>query len=175
MSVEIEFEPDGSSGLITEGTLLIDAARRLGFQIPECGVCDSTCAVRIITGSALLSALTDTEREQLSPARLAAGERLACQCKAERAGELVVRLVAQSERTRTAKEKTRALRQEFTELSFDRKIETLMQLETIAVTQAFDRIAEASVSLGKKIFDSVMADDPAKADRREAPKKEETV
>ena len=111
----------------------------------------------------------------MSPARLAAGERLACQCKAERAGELVVRLAAQSERARTAEEKRRDLRQEFTELPFDRKIATLMQLETIAVTQAFDRIAEASVSLGKKIFDSVVADDPAKADRREAPKKEETV
>ena len=84
-------------------------------------------------------------------------------------------LLPQSERTRTAEEKRRDLRQEFTELPFDRKITTLMQLETIAVTQAFDRIAEASVSLGKKIFDSVVADDPAKADRREAPKKEETV
>jgi ferredoxin len=165
MSVEIKFEPDGSSGLVAEGTSVLDAARRLGFQIPECGVCDATCAIRIITGSALLSDITDTERQQLSPARLAAGERLACQCKAERAGELVIKLVAQTERTRTAEEKTRDLRQEFGELPFERKLATLMQLETVAVTEAFDKIAELSVSLGKKIFDSVMSDASAKADQ----------
>jgi ferredoxin len=164
MSVEIKFEPDGSSGLVAEGTPVVDAARRLGFQIPDCGVCDGTCAIRIITGSTLLSDLTDTERQQLSPARLAAGERLACQCKAERAGELVIKLVAQSERSRTAEEKTRDLRQEFSELPFDRKIATLMQLETVAVTEAWDKIADASASLGRKIFDSVMPDASAKAD-----------
>ena len=173
MSVEIKFEPDGSSGLVAEGTSVVDAARRLGFQIPECGMCDATCAIRIITGSALLSDLTETERQQLSPARLAAGERLACQCKAERAGELVIKLVA--ERTRTAQEKTRDLRQEFSELPFERKIATLMQLETVAVTEAFDKIADASASLGKKIFDSVMADASAKADQPGPAEKGKTV
>ena len=175
MSVEMKFEPDGPSGPIAEGTSVADAARRLGFQIPDCGVCDGTCAVSIITGSTLLSAVTDTEREHLSPARLAAGERLACQCKAERGGELVIRLVAQAERARTAEEKTRDLRQEFTELPFDRKIATLMQLETVAVTEAFDKITDASISLGKKIFDSVMPDEPGPADQRPAPEKEKTV
>jgi len=175
MSVEIKFEPDGSSGLVAEGTSVVDAARRLGFQIPECGVCDATCAIRIITGSALLSDLTEIERQQLSPARLAAGERLACQCKAKRAGELVVRLVTQSGRTRTAEERTRDLRQEFSELPFERKIATLMQLETVAVTEAFDKIADASASLGKKIFDSVMADTSAKADQPGPAEKGKTV
>ena len=175
MSVAIKFEPDGPSGLLAEGTSVLDAARRLGFQIPDCGVCDGTCAVQIITGRTLLSALTDTEREHLSPSRLAEGARLACQCKAERSGELVIQLVAQAEHTRTAEEKTRDLRQEFSELPFDRKLSTLMQLETVAVTEAFDKIADASISLGKKIFDSVLTDDPAKTDQPGAPEKEKTV
>ena len=175
MSVEIKFEPDGSSGLVAEGTSVVDAARQIGFQIPDCGVCDGTCAIRIITGMTLLSDLTDTERKQLSPDRLAAGERLACQCKAERSGELVIRLVAESERARSAEEKTRDLREEFSELPFERKIATLMQLETVAVTQAFDKITDASVSLGKKIFDSVMPTDQAKTTQSGAPEKEKTV
>ena len=175
MSVEIKFEPDGPSGRVAKGTSVVKAARRLGFQIPECGVCDGSCAVRIITGATLLSALTDTEREKLSAARLAAGERLACQCKVEREGELVIRLVTQSERTRTSAERTRDLRREFSELPFDRKIATLIQLETVAATEAFDKITDASISLGKKIFDSVLADDPAKADQHGAPEKEKTV
>ena len=156
MSVEIKFEPDGPSGSVTEGTSVVDAARRLGFQIPECGVCDATCAIRIITGSTLLSDLTDTERQQLSPARLAAGERLACQCKAERGGELTIRLVAQTEHARTSDEKTADLRKEFSELPFERKMATLIQLETIAMSEALDTIADRSVAFGKMIFDTVL-------------------
>ena len=75
MSVEIKFEPDGPSGLVAEGTCVLDAAKRLGFHIPaDCegrGECD-TCAVKIITGATLLSALTDGERKELSAERLAA-------------------------------------------------------------------------------------------------------
>ncbi len=171
MSVEIKFEPNGPSGLVAEGTSVLDAARRLGFQIPDCGECDATCAVMIVSGATLLSALTDTERKQLSPERLAGGERLACQCKIERAGELVLRLVAQTERPRTSEERTRDLKKEFSELPFDRKLATLMQLETIAVTQAFDKLTDASVSLGKKIFDSVLPDKAAPEEKR-GPEKE---
>lgn len=174
MSVEIKFEPDGPSGLVAEGTSITDAARRLGFEIPDCGECDGTCAIRIVTGMTLLSDLTDTERKHLSLERLASGDRLACQCKADRGGELVIRLVAASERARSSKEKTRDLRQEFSELPFDRKIATLMQLETVAVTEAFDKITDASISLGKKIFDSVMPDAQAKSTQSGAPEKEKT-
>jgi len=172
MSIEIRFEPDGPNGLVAEGTSVLDAARQLGFHIPDCGVCDGACAIRIVTGSTLLSDLTDIERKRLSPERLAAGERLACQCTAERGGELVIRLVAESKRTRSAEEKTRDLSQEFRDLPFDRKIATLMQMETIAVTEAFDKIADASVSLSKKIFDSVRPDEAAESG---APEKEKRV
>jgi hypothetical protein len=81
----------------------------------------------------------------------------------------------ESETSRTAEEKTRNLRQEFSELPFDRKIATLMQLETVAATEAFDKIAKASAALGKKIFDSVMSDDPAQSDERNPPEKERPV
>ena len=175
MSIEIRFEPDGPSGVVAAGTSVLVAARQLGFEIPDCGVCNGACAVRIVNGSTLLSDLTDLERERLSATRLAAGDRLACQCKAERDGELVIRLVAQSEDARSGEQKTRELRQEFSELPFDRKIATLMQLETIAMTQAFDKITDASISFGKKIFDSVLPDEAAKADQRGAPEKEKTV
>ena len=171
MSVEIKFEPDGPSGLVAEGTCVLDAAKRLGFHIPaDCegrGECD-TCAVKIITGATLLSALTDGERKELSAERLADGERLACQCKAERGGALSIRLVAPSERARTADEKTADLRKEFSELPFERKMATLIQLETIAMSQALDTIADRSVAFGKLIFDSVLPNsDRAKEDQEQ--------
>jgi ferredoxin len=174
MSVKIKFEPNGPSGLVPKGTSILAAARRLGFEIPACGECDGTCAVKIVNGAALLSGLTDIERKQLGSERVAAGERLACQCKATHAGELVIMLVAESERARTAQEKTRDLRREFSDLPFDRKLATLMQLETIAATEAFDKIAEVSVSWGKKIFDNVMPDDAAQK-KQAAPEKEKPV
>jgi hypothetical protein len=80
----------------------------------------------------------------------------------------------ESETSRSAEEKTRDLRQEFSELPFDRKIATLMQLETVAITEAFDKIANASASLGRKIFDSV-AEDPAKCGQSTPPEKEKPV
>ena len=157
MSVEIKFESEGPSGLVAEGTSLLDAARRLGFEIPACdgrGESDA-CAVLVIAGASLLSPLTEAEMKQLSAERLAGDERLACQCTAERSGELILRLVAQTERSRTAEEKTRDLRKEFSDLPFERKISTLMQLETLAMSEALDTIADRSVAIGKKLFDAV--------------------
>jgi hypothetical protein len=81
----------------------------------------------------------------------------------------------ESETSRTAEEKTRDLRQEFSELPFDRKIATLMQLETVAATEAFDKIAKATAALGKKIFDNVMCDDPAPSDQRTPPEEGKPV
>ena len=81
----------------------------------------------------------------------------------------------ESETSNRAEEKTRDLRQEFSELPFDRKIATLMQLEMVAVTEAFDKIANASTTLGKKIFDSVLSDDPMKCDPAAGSEKEKTV
>ena len=159
MSVDIKFEPDGPEGVVAEGSVLLDAARRLGFHIPaDCdgrGECD-TCAVSVTAGANLLSSLTDGERIQLSSERLAGGERLACQCKVEHGGELKLRLVTRTERSATAEETTRDLKREFSRLTFERKIATLIQLETIAVSEAMDSIAARTASLGKKLFDSVM-------------------
>src|SRR5438477_12789714 len=96
MSVNVEIGPDGRQGIVAEGTYLWDAAKRLGVRLPaECegrGECD-TCAVVVEEGATLLSGLTDAERNRLSPERLAAGERLACQAKVEHGGDLVLRPV----------------------------------------------------------------------------------
>ncbi|MGH9900643.1 MAG: 2Fe-2S iron-sulfur cluster-binding protein, partial [Pyrinomonadaceae bacterium] len=115
MSVNIEWKTDGPghSGVIAEGTYLWDAAKRLGVRLPaECegrGECD-TCAVVVEQGATLLSTLTDAERARLSPERLAAGERLACQAKVEQGGDLVLRPVPVTERQETAEEAVKDFR-----------------------------------------------------------------
>jgi ferredoxin len=157
MSIDIKFEPDGRSGVIAEGTYLWDAAKRLGVRLPaECegrGECD-TCAVIVEKGATLLSSLTESERVRLSPERLAAGERLACQAKIERGGEeLVLRPVPVTEREETTQETVKELRREFKELPLERKLATLVELEAVTMFQTLSAIADIPYKIGGKVLD----------------------
>ncbi|HEX8493640.1 MAG TPA: 2Fe-2S iron-sulfur cluster-binding protein [Pyrinomonadaceae bacterium] len=157
MSIDIKFEPDGRSGVIAEGTYLWDAAKRLGVRLPaECegrGECD-TCAVIVEKGATLLSSLTESERVRLSPERLAAGERLACQAKIERGGEeLVLRPVPVTERAETTQETVKELRKEFKELPLERKLATLVELEAVTMFQTLSAIADIPYKIGGKVLD----------------------
>jgi ferredoxin len=156
MSVDIKFEPDGRSGVIAEGTYLWDAAKRLGVRLPaECegrGECD-TCAVVVEKGATLLSSLTEAERVRLSPERLAAGERLACQVKVERGGELTLRPVPATERAETTQETVKELSREFRELPLERKLATLVELEAVTMFQTLSAIADAPYKIAGKVLD----------------------
>ncbi len=156
MSVDIKFEPDGRSGLIAEGTYLWDAAKRLGVRLPaECngrGECD-TCAVVVEQGATLLSSLTEAERERLSPERLASGERLACQCKVEHGGELVLRPVPATEREVTSEETAKDLRKDFRDLPLKSKLSTLVELEAVTLFQALNTLIEVPYMIGGKVMD----------------------
>lgn len=155
MSVNIRFEPEGRDGLVAEGTYLWDAAKRLGVALPaECqgrGECD-TCAVIVEQGATLLSSLTEAERVRLSPERLAAGERLACQTKVEHGGELVLRPVPVTERAETSEETMKGLRKEFRELPLQRKLATLAELEVVTMVQSLNAIIEIPFTIGEKLM-----------------------
>jgi 2Fe-2S ferredoxin len=169
MSVNIKFEPDDRSGIIAEGTYLWDAAKRLGIYLPaECegrGECD-TCAVVVEQGATLLSSLTEAERKQLSPERLASGERLACQARVEHGGELVLRPVPVTERAETAEEAAKDFRREFRELPLDRKLATLVELEAVTMMQTLNSLANSPFSLVEKVM-GFMAGRGRQLDRRE--------
>jgi ferredoxin len=156
MSVDIKFEPDGHSGIIAEGTYLWDAAKRLGVRLPaECegrGECD-TCAVIVEAGATLLSSLTEAERTRLSPERLAAGERLACQVKVEHAGELTLRPVPVTERAETTEEAVKDFRKEFKEMPLDRKMATLAELEAVTMFQTLSTVMNLPFTIGEKVMD----------------------
>jgi 2Fe-2S ferredoxin len=134
MTVNVEWKTEGGghTGLVADGTCLLDAARRHGVKLPtECdgrGECD-TCAVVVEEGASLLSAVTEAERARLGAERLAAGERLACQAKAVSAGDLVLRPVPQAERAETTEETASDFKEEFKRLPLRQKIATLAGLE----------------------------------------------
>jgi ferredoxin, 2Fe-2S len=134
MTVNVEWKTAEGvhAGLVADGTYLLDAARRHGIVLPtECdrrGECD-TCAVVVETGAELLSAPTEAERQRLGEERLAAGERLACQAKAERGGDISLRPVPAAERAETTEETASDFKEEFKRLPLRKKIATLAGLE----------------------------------------------
>lgn len=169
MSVNLKFDNDGRAGLIAEGTYLWDAAKRLGVHLPaECegrGECD-TCAVLVVEGATLLSSLTQAERERLSPERLAAGERLACQTKVERGGDLVLRPVPVTERGETTEETVREFGKEFRDLPLQRKLATLVELEAVTMFETLNTIASFPFTIGERVLD-VMAGKGRRMSRHE--------
>jgi ferredoxin len=133
MSIEIIFEPDHLIGLVAEGTLVLNAARRMGVRIDdECGglgECD-TCAVTVVRGAELLSPVTAAELKQLDDNRRAAGERLACQVTIERSGELVLRIAPEVEK---AEENVAIFRREFSKRDLTHKMAFIMEFEKAIV------------------------------------------
>lgn len=158
MSVYITFEPDKESGFVAEGTNLLDAARRLGVQIPtEChglGECD-TCALIVREGAGLLSLPTIAEHERLSIERLTAGQRLACQTKVERSGEIVLTSLPPAEREETVEEAAHKFREEFRELPLGRKLKRLVEFEAVSAFEALTAIASLPFTVGEKVLDVV--------------------
>ncbi|HEV8429371.1 MAG TPA: 2Fe-2S iron-sulfur cluster-binding protein [Pyrinomonadaceae bacterium] len=160
MSVSITFEPSGISGVVAQGTYLIDAARRMGAPLGAgCtsgkGECPA-CLVSVKAGADLLSPPSLVEENQLGSEHLDQSLRLACQVKIENHGDVVV-MAATRPQTRPADEETAAeLLKKFGALPLSKKLATLMQFETIAMSEAFDAAIEKPLAFGSKTFDAFM-------------------
>lgn len=160
MSVSITFEPSGIGGIVAEGTYLIDAARRMGVALGAgCtvgkGECPA-CVVSVKSGANLISAPSVTEEKQLGLEHLNESLRLACQVKIEYPGEVVVMVAARPERATTPVDTESELKQKFGTLPLSKKIATLVQLEAITMSEAFDSAIEKPLKYGSKAFDSVV-------------------
>jgi len=157
MSVSITFEPSGISGLVAEGTYLIDAARRMGAPLGAgCtagkGQCPS-CIVSITTGANLLSPPSQAEQKQLGAEHLEQALRLACQVKIENHGDVVVLAVARPQSSQAPGDTESELRERFGALPLGKKLATLMQFEVIAMSEAFDTAIEKPLAFGSRTFD----------------------
>jgi len=160
MSVSITFEPSGISGVVAQGTYLIDAARRMGAPLGEgCtagkGECPA-CVVSITTGAELVSPPSAAEEKQLGAAELGQALRLACQVKLQSQGEVVAFVTARPQTRPTQGDTEADLRKKFGALPLTKKIATLVQFEAITASEAFDTAIEKPLAYGSKAFDSIM-------------------
>jgi len=172
MSVSITFEPSGISGLVAEGTYLIDAARRMGASLGAgCtagkGECP-TCVVSVKAGAELLSTPSVVEEKQLGAEHLEQALRLACQTKIQGQGEVVV-MVATRPQIRKPNDTETEFRTKFSALPLNKKIATLLQLEAITMSEAFDSAIEKPLAFGAKTFDAIAS--RARATRARSSKK----
>ena len=161
MSVSITFEPSGISGLVAEGTYLIDAARRMGASLGTgCtagkGECPA-CLVSVKTGASLLSLPSLAEETQLGEEQLDQSLRLACQVKIQNPGEVVVMVATRPQTRNTTPVDTESeVRKKFGTLPIGKKIAMLLQLEAITMSEAFDSAIEKPLAYGTKAFDSIL-------------------
>jgi ferredoxin len=166
MSVSITFEPAGLSGVVAEGTYLIDAAHRMGISLcTGCtigkGECPA-CVVSVKSGANLLSAPTVAEQKQLSLEDLADSLRLACQVKLEYPGEVVVMASARRPGGGPPRDTKAEVRKEFGSLPLSQKLATLMQLEAITMSEALDSAIEKPLAFGAKTMDAILGRKNAK-------------
>ena len=154
MSVSITFEPSGLSGVVAEGTYLIDAARRMGVSLGTgCTIgkaeCPS-CLISVKTGSNNLR--PNRRRTKTSQCRRPDHSlRLACQVKLEYPGEVVVMASAHKTGPGPSPRDTAAeVRKEFGALPLSQKLATLVQLEAITMSQALDTAMEKPLAFGAK-------------------------
>jgi 2Fe-2S ferredoxin len=165
VSVSITFEPSGINGVVAQGTYLIDAARRMGASLGTgCtagkGECP-TCVVSVKSGAELLSPPSVAEEKQLGPDNLDQSYRLACQAKIENHGEVVVLLNAVApHNTTTPLDNQAELRKKFGALPLSKKLATLVQLEAITMSEAFDK----PLAFGSKTFGAIFDRARAKSD-----------
>ncbi|HVE56807.1 MAG TPA: 2Fe-2S iron-sulfur cluster-binding protein [Pyrinomonadaceae bacterium] len=156
MEAELKFEKEHTSGIAVVGSYLIDAAKRLGIEIhDDCGrlgLCD-TCAVTVKSGAEFLSEPTKAELEQLSDDRRKQGERLSCQAKIAKEGEIVIMTHEKKDPRPDEQRKHEEYRKEFEELPLEKKISRLMELEAVALSETLSYVMNAPYTIGGKVVD----------------------
>lgn len=162
--IEIKFERENRDGIAVAQSYLIDAARRLGVEISceRLGLTDN-CAVTIKNGGSLLSKPTKAEKEVLGDERLKKGERLACQTKLEKAGEIVILTAEKKKAEKSEEENSQEYRKKFADLPLEKKIADLVRLEAIALGETFNFILNSPSNIISKVMD-VMAEFGLKMD-----------
>lgn len=173
--VEIRFEREKLEGVVPIGTYLIDAAKRFGIRFDDACTPESDihfCAVSIREGSNLLSAETKAEEEHFKVHGGKDLQRLACQVKIEKAGEVVVmteQKVAEEPKVESAEAEADAneqYRKEFSEMPLEKQIANLVLLETIAFGETVSFIFNSPFKIADKVMD-VMAEFGFRKEERE--------
>ena len=173
MNVSVTFEPSGISGLVAQGTYLIDAAKRMGAPLGVGCVAGKSecpaCVVSVKSGVELLSAPSAIEERLLGVSGIEGTLRMACQAKIEGQGDIVLMVSNyQPKAAATSASLSSDIEKKFAELSLKQKIAALVKFEAITMQEALDAAMQKPLAAGTRAFDSIMA--RAKAAKASRPK-----
>ena len=171
--VEVKFEREKREGVVAVGTYVIDAAKRFGIHFDEICLRESDehhCPVTISSGIGLLSPLTATEKEYFEKNGRKTNERLACQAKIEKAGEVVIMTKKKpkdaAEEAKSDTDRSEDYKKAFEDMPLEKKIASLVQLETIALGETVSFIINSPFKIADKVMD-VMAEFGLKKEEKE--------
>ena len=159
MESEIKFEPEGIEGVVPVGTYLIDAMKRLG--VAKGDLCQRPkgihhCAVIVSAGLDLLSVPLASETEHFASNGRRTNERLACETKVERPGEITI--MTQETKTAAPKEPAKdKFQAEFEALPLEEKISKLFKMEAVTLGETISYVIDSPMEVFRKVGD-VMAD-----------------
>jgi ferredoxin len=159
MEVEIRFEREDRDGIVAVGTYIADAMKRMGIRLDgDCasGIEEHCCVVSITGGSENLSPLTVAEEQYFADKGRGTGDRLACQAKIIKGGEVTVMTKEKKEEQKT-EDKADDYKKQFNEMPLEQKIANLVQLEAITLGETFSFIINSPFKVFEKAVD-VMAE-----------------
>jgi ferredoxin len=178
--VDIKFEREELEGVVPVGTYLSDAAKRFGVRFEKCDATagEHYCQVMINSGAKLLSPATQAETAYFAERTRRKNERLACQARVEKPGEIVVMTDKKAKEVPApeapAEDVNEQYRKQFADLPLEKKIANLVQLESMALGDTVSFIINSPFKIADKVMD-VMAEFGFKKEEaeREAARPEE--
>lgn len=155
--VEIRFDREDQDGVVAVGTYLMDAAKRFGVKtetdcVPAKGI--HSCVVVVTKGAGNLSSLTRAETEHFALHGRRNNERLACEVRIERPGEIVVMTKEKAQEPKK-KEKRNPLQDEFAGLPLEKKIANLMRMEAVTLSETFSYVVNSPMKVFEKVGDVI--------------------
>lgn len=160
--VEVRFERENLDGIVPAGTYLIDAAKRLGVRFEDECIAPADihyCSVSVTSGLDLMSGETRAETEHFRTAGRKKNERLACQVRIEKRGEVVIMTEEKKKdagvETEATEDMNEQYRKEFAEMPLEKKIANLVHLETIAFGETVSFIVNSPFKVADKLMDVV--------------------
>lgn len=157
--IEITFEREGLHGIVAVGSYIRDAAKRFGIK--QEAPCDTEkdlhyCAVTLSSGADLLSPLTEAEKRYFAEIGGDANERLGCQARFDKEGEVEV-VTQESEKEAPTVDSEKPADDDylkaFADLPLDKKIADLVKLEAMALGDTLAYIANTPYTVAEKVMD----------------------
>jgi len=174
----IRFERQDVEGIVPTGTTVISAARRFGVKFDDCKLANGEhhCSLIVTTGIDNLSELTAAETEHFAVGGRRSNERLACEAKIIKPGEIVIMTESKKEEAKKPETSKDKITEEFNSLPLDKKFASLMQMEVATITEAVKYVADNSMKVLERVGDAITDfGSKVEAEAKKAPSTAETA